>query len=113
MLNLNCFTPSRQKSSSEGIIAWVHGRKVGESLLSSFLFLCPKTVANKSEIFVCCTLNFRNRDCIQLRFQAETFAMGLSRLISPTCIWDGTISPLTHLDIAHLSLLANYCDSCV
>lgn len=109
MLNPNCFAPLRRKFSSEGIIAWVHSRKVGKASLSSFLFLCPKAVPNKSEIFVCCTLNFLDQECIQLRLQTEVLTMGLLRFTSMTSIWDGTISALTHLDIAHFSLVANYC----
>lgn len=50
MLSLGCFAPLRRKSSSEGVTARVQGRKVGEVLLSSSLFLCPKSVPNKSEI---------------------------------------------------------------
>lgn len=108
MLNLNCFAPLRRKSSSEGITAWVHSREIGKASLSSLLFLWPKTVPNKSEIFVCCTLSFLDGVCIQLRLQAETLMMRLLRLKSMTSVWDGMISALALLDTAHFSLAANY-----
>lgn len=92
MLSLDCFAPLRIKFNSEGIIAGVRSRKVGKASLSSFLFLCPKTVSNKSGFFVCCTLNFLDRDCIQLMLQTEMLSMGLLRIVSMICIWDGTIS---------------------
>lgn len=57
--------PFKKKTpSSEGIRALVQSTKVGKASLSSFLFLCPRTVPNKSEIFACCTLNVLDWDSL-------------------------------------------------
>lgn len=59
--------PFKKKTlSSEGIRALVQSTKVGKASLSSFLFLCPKTVPNKSEFFffffACYTFNVLDWD---------------------------------------------------
>lgn len=109
MLSLDCFALLRRKSISEGVIARAHGRKAGEVLLSS-LFLCPKTVPSRSEIL----------SAALITFWMETV---LSTACRQECSWWGCWEPkawfvigvgpfqMNHLDIVHLSLIDNCCNS--
>lgn len=65
---------------------------VRKASLSSFLFLCPKTVPNKSDFFFfpVALLMFWT-ETLQLRLQAEMLTMGVLRPKIMACVCDGMV----------------------